>query len=161
MTTNLIRYTIRSSTLLLISFLLVSCSSPIEKINLAVEALPVPTDTNLLIRQDGTRQGSEDACFFLYTKLLYGTSQSLNEVTEFYATTLASNSWHSSDTLTSSSAASWKKNKDFQLSLRFDPDLDFSVSTVSQAKMQYNTVYYLVLSYADRLARTKCLGETD
>ncbi|MER2513745.1 MAG: hypothetical protein ABTQ25_15215 [Nitrosomonas ureae] len=158
----IIRYLLRISTLFLLSFLLAGCGRPNEKINLMIKTLPVPADARLLIRQDGTRQGSEDACFFPYTKLLYGTSHSLDDVTEFYTTILMSASWQSSsDALVSSSALSWKKDKGFQLSLRFDPDLDFPIDAVNQAKMQYTTVYYLVISYADRLARTKCLGGKD
>jgi len=152
----------RFSVILLVGLFLVSCIPSSDRISHILRSLPVPSNSSMLARQDGVRQGSEDACFFPYTKLLYGSNDSIEAVHEFYQTALAASSWQVySDELVAPGDFTWKKDKAFRLFLSTMPDLDFPPETVAKARNDYGTVYFLVISYADRHARTKCLGETE
>lgn len=156
------RFLSRFSAILLLGLFLVSCVPSSARVSHILGSLPVPSNSNMLARQDGVRQGSEDACFFPYTKLLYGSNDSIEAVHEFYRTALAALSWQVySDELVAPGGFTWKKDQAFRLFLSTVPDLDFPPETVAKARNDYDTVYFLVISYADRHARIKCLGETE
>ena len=96
------------------------------------------------------------------TKMLYGTDDGFERVSEFYTRSLEASSWQGrSDEFVSPDSCLWTKDKAFRLVLDPSPDLDFPEDVVTNARREYNTVYFLVVSYADRLARTKCLGEAE
>ena len=140
-------------------FLLAACTSGAKKINKLFETLPVPQGATLLYAQEGVGQGSQDACYFPYTKQLYGTDQSFEQVVEFYEDTLDPAMWHKrEDDLVPPGSPSWEKGKEFLLDLRPDPRLDFPEEVVSDAQSRYQTVYFLVVTHVDRIAREKCLG---
>jgi len=138
---------------------LAGCTSGAERIDKLLETLPMPSNVDLLYEQDGVRQGSQDACFFPYTKQLYGTNQSFEQIVTFYTSTLDQAGWHKRvDDLVPPGSLSWEKGRDFWLSLSSDPRLDFPEEVVSDAHSHYETVYFLVVTYIDRIAREKCLG---
>jgi hypothetical protein len=137
-----------------------SCTSGAEKIDRLLETLPTPPNVDLLYEQDGARQGSQDACFFPYTKQLYGTNQSFEQIVAFYEGTLDQAGWRRRvNGLVPPDSPAWEKDKEFWLSLWSDPRLDFPEEVVSDAQLHYETVYFLVVTYADRIAREKCLGQ--
>jgi len=145
---------------LLLCLYLAGCTSGAERIHRLLETLPTPSNIDLLYEQDGAGQGSQDACFFPYTKQLYGTNQSFEQIVAFYESTLDQAGWHKrADGLVPPNSPSWEKDKEFWLSLRPDPRLDFPEEVVSNAQSHYETVYFLVVTYVDRIAREKCLGQ--
>ena len=138
-------------------YLLAGCTSGTEKIGRLLETLPTPPGATLLYEQKGSRQGSQDACYFPYMKQLYGTDQSFEQVVEFYENNLNSATWvKREDTLVPPGSPSWRKGKEFLLSVISDPRMDFP-EVVSDAQSRYRTVYFLVITYVDRIAREKCL----
>jgi len=139
--------------------ILAGCTSGAEKIERLLETLPVPPGATLLYQQEGEDQGSQDACYFPYTKQLYGTDQSFEQVVEFYENNLDPAMWDKwEDDCTPPGSPSWRRGKEFLLDLGSDPRLEFPEKVVSDAQSRYQTVYFLVVTYVDRIAREKCLG---
>jgi hypothetical protein len=146
----------------LMGLCLVSCTSGRDRIDRLVETLPVPPNVDLLYEQEGVNQGSEDACFFPYEKRLYGTNQDFKQIVKFYEDVLDPTIWRKwRDNYTPPGSPSWRKDKDFWLDLRSDPRLDFPEKTVNDAQSNYESIYFLTVTYSDRIAREKCLGERD
>lgn len=162
MTTVVRRRLILVSVIMMLGLFLLGCEPASERINGMLATLPVPETANLVARQDGVSQGSEDACSFPYVKLLYGTNEDFELVSEFFRTSLGASSWQiqSDDSITSDSLL-WIKERAFRLYLDPVPDIDFSENIIANARKEYSTVYYVVIRYVDRLARIKCLGETE
>lgn len=145
---------------ILLCLYLAGCTSGAERIDKLLETLPMPSNVDLLYEQDGAGQGSQDACFFPYTKQLYGTNQSFEQIVAFYKSTLDQAGWHKRvDGFVPPDSPSWEKDRELWLSLRSDPRLDFPEEVVSDAQSQYETVYFLVVTYVDRIAREKCLRQ--
>lgn len=143
---------------ILLCLYLAGCTSGTEKIDRLLETLPTPPNVDLLYEQDGVRQGSQDACFFPYTKRLYGTDQSFEQIVEFYENVLNPAIWQKrTDDFTLPGSPSWEKGREFWLSLESDPRLDFPEEVINDAQSQYETVYFMVVTYIDRIAREKCL----
>ena len=138
--------------------ILVSCTPAAKRIERLLETLPSPPGTTLLYEQEGERQGSQDACYFPYTKQLYGTDQSFEQIVEFYESNLDPVVWVKRyDDLVPPGSPSWRGGEEFLLDLRPDPRLDFPEDVVSSSQSRYQTVYFLVVTYVDRIAREECL----
>lgn len=158
----MIRKTLASKALLLVfvCLSLVSCQSPSEKIKGLFDALPVPLGSELLQEQQGTRQGSQDACFFTFEQRLYGTNQSFELVGAFYADELDAAFW-SRDTgdLVGPGTLGWEHNRqEYRLRISADPHLDFPKQVVESAASKYRTIYFIGITHADWVARSRCLS---
>ncbi len=162
MTALVRRHLTRIGAIMILGLTLASCVPARERIDQVLVTLPIPATASIVSRQDGVSQGSEDACTFPHTKMLYGTDNGFEHVSEFYTRSLEASSWQvRSDEFVSPGSILWIKDKAFRFVLDPSPDLDFPEDVVANARREYNTVYFLVVSYADRLARTKCLGEAE
>ena len=136
----------------------VSCTTGPEKIETMSETLPVALSTSLLYEESGERQGAQDACFFPYKKLLYGTEQSFEEIVEFYETSLSREGWAKrTDGLIQNNSPSWVKNEEYWVSVKSDPGLDFPQNVVEDAQAKYETVYFVTITHIDWIARKWCL----
>lgn len=145
--------------LLVCLFILAGCTPGAKRIERLLETLPTPPEATLLYEQEGERQGSQDACYFPYTKQLYGTDQSFEQVVAFYESNLDPAVWIEwADDFTPPGSPSWRRGEEFLLDLGPDPQLEFPEEVVSDAQSRYQTVYFLVVTYVDRIAREECLG---
>lgn len=152
----------RIACLVLVCFLFVGCTSQEERINRLFSTLPTPPEAELICEQKGTRQGSEDACFFTYKQYLYGTDQEFQQVAEFYVQLLDNTDpWRrDTSTLAAHQPLSWERNnREFSFDIRRDPSMDFPKDVVVRAESEYKTVYFISITYADRIARERCLNE--
>lgn len=140
-------------------FLIVSCASQKAKIDQVFDSLPVPPGAELIYEQEGTRQGSQDACFFTYKQYLYGTGEDFQQVAEFYRQILDAEPWRRDiSALVPAGSLSWERNhREFSVIVRANPHLDFPKQAVASAEEKYKTVYFLSITYADRWARNRCL----
>ncbi len=136
-----------------------ACASQGKRIAQVFDSLPTPQKTELLYKQGGTRQGSQDACFFTYKQYLYGTDQDSEQVAEFYVQAMSTARWHpNTGPLVPPGRLAWERNnQEYRLSISFDPHLDFPKDVVAAAEERFATVYFISITYADRLARTQCL----
>lgn len=146
--------------LLLLCLVLGSCNRQSEKIAGVFKNLPVPAGAELLYEQGGTRQGSQDACFFTYKQYLYGTDQGFEQIAKFYIQSMDDDLWHyQPDSLVSSSRIDWERNgQEYRLSVVANPYLDFPKEVVAAAEERFPTVYFVSITYADRIARVHCLN---
>ena len=162
MTSLVRRHLTRIGAIMILGLSFASCVPASERIDQMLRTLPVPATASLVSRQDGVSQGSEDACTFPYTKMLYGTDDGFERISKFYTRSLEAASWQvRTDEFVSPGSFLWTKDKEFRLYLDPGPDLDFPEDVVANARSEHNTVYFLVINYADHLARTKCLGEAE
>ncbi len=139
------------------------CASGADRIDNLLDTLPTPLDVELVYQASGEGQGSQDSCYFPYTKQLYGTNRSFEDVVAFYERSLDQTTWQPrSDGLVPRNSPSWETTSgDFWLSVRPDPRLDFPEDVVQEAQSRYRTIYFITVTYIDKIARTKCLGVKD
>ncbi len=124
-----------------------------------VQALPHPDGVVLVYDLIEQSQGSRDACFITSFSGLYGTDRPYEEVATFYKDYLIADGWQRVD-------PDWRpnnglffehKSRGFYLSIETEVHVSYiPEDTIETAQAQYDSLYLIVLTYRDWLARKYC-----
>jgi hypothetical protein len=134
-----------------LSVLVSACSviytlRPEKAVEDKINAVPVPAGATVLNEHHGSSFGSESGCVASYTRRLYGTYDSFNEVVSFYRTRLPAHEWAETETRT---GAIWfSSTGHFRLAVSSSANGSGApAELVLEARRTYPTVYYLGLTY--------------
>lgn len=137
-----------------------ACATPAQRLEVASGKLPVPNDTVPLTYSLEESQGSQDACFFTRRTILYASTSKVDEVIEFYCSSLPDSGWELQD----------KERLQFQfdnsliLSINYAVMLDRSIITEKFPDAEISdeilnthpTLYEIMITYADPFTQLGC-----
>jgi predicted alpha/beta-fold hydrolase len=135
-----------------------ACVSGERRIADVLKTLPHPDGVTLVYDLTEQGQGSQDACFATFFYGLYGTDKDYKEVATFYEDHLIEDGWQRV-------YPDWRPNDGLFFELRpgfyLSIETDVHVShipqgTIRTAQAKYDTLYLIVITYRDWLARTRC-----
>lgn len=144
---------LRSPLILLLPFLIGSCSSTIDVAEGEMAKLQHPPGATLIRQASEVGIGSDDRCVGAFVDRLYGTDHSLEEIVNFYSQTLPSD-WRRDK---QSQEPTWvSPNKVFVfliISSHIENEVFYAdnipENLIDSARQTYRTVYLVRLSYSE------------
>lgn len=135
-----------------------ACVSSESRVNDLVQNLPFPDGATLIYSSTGQGQGSQDACFATFFYGLYGTDKSYDEVAAFYEEHLTENKWQRVHLdWRPNNGLFFEQDSGFRLYIETEVNVnDIPEDTIKIAQTQHKTLYLIVVTYRDWLARTYC-----
>ncbi|MBE7471235.1 MAG: hypothetical protein HS114_19025 [Anaerolineales bacterium] len=135
-----------------------ACASSEGYVNDLAQNLPSPDGTTLVYSSTGQGQGSQDACFVTFFYGLYGTDKSYDEVAAFYEEQLVADKWQRVYfDWRPNNGLFFEQNSSLRLYVEREVNVDgIPEDTIKIAQTQYKTLYLIVVTYRDWLARIYC-----
>lgn len=135
-----------------------ACVSGERRIADMVQTLPHPDGVILVYGPTGQGQGSQDACFATFFDGLYGTDKDYEEVTTFYEDHLVADGWQRVyPDWRPNDGLFFERRPGFYLSIETDVHVsNVPQDTIKTAQAKYDTLYLIVITYRDWIARTRC-----
>jgi hypothetical protein len=135
-----------------------ACTSAERRISDVVQTLPHPDEAILVYGSTGQGQGSQDACFATFFYGLYGTDKDYEEVATSYEDHLTADGWQRVyPNWRPNDGLFFERRPGFYLSIETDVHVSrVPQDTIRTAQAKYDTLYLIVITYRDWLARTRC-----
>ena len=136
-----------------------TCVSGERRVADLVQELPHPDGMTLVYDLIEQRQGSQDACFITSFSGLYGTDRPYEEVATFYEDHLIAGGWQRvyPDWRPNNGLFFEQKSRGFYLSIETEVHVSYIPEDIIEAaRAQYESLYLIVITYRDWLARKYC-----
>jgi predicted alpha/beta-fold hydrolase len=135
-----------------------ACVSGERRIADVLQTFPHPDGVTLLYDLTEQGQGSQDACFVTFFYGLYGTDNAFEEAAEFYEEHLVADGWERVyPDWRPNNGLFFERRPGFYLSIETDVRVShIPQGTIKTAQANYDTLYLIVITYRDWIARTRC-----
>jgi hypothetical protein len=128
-----------------------------EDLVVLISALATPQDTALLTQIEGSSQGSQEECQFVYVERLYGAQQPFEDIRTFYEQTLVADGWQKNVMFSDARGISFERADGFVLGVYDDETAShISRSQIESIQQEFTTVYLVSAVYAVPTTWKRC-----